>query len=127
MGSFDRSQQAFDVLTTVANALRAETTRGAIRASLWVNETETLADRLDLVIAEIDQAIHPLGEQRAMTLRTLRTARELLARADDSGDIYDTLWLADRTPCTLFDFLAISIEQLEEQRRQRPQAAGGQS
>lgn len=123
MGSHDRSELALAVLTNVANALRAETARGAIRGPLWIRETETLADRVDLVIAEIDQALFPVAQQRSMALRTLFLARGVLGRANECGDLYDTLWLADRTPCTLFDYLELTIAQFEEMQQQRPEAA----
>ncbi|MBB1601552.1 hypothetical protein A9977_16040 [Variovorax sp. UMC13] len=116
-------------MATVAATLRAETMRGAIRCALWINETETLDDRIDLVIAEIEQGLFPQGEQRAMTCRTLRSMRKLLAFADSKGDIYDTLWLADRAPCKLLEYLDLNIELLEQQRGQRPadQGVGGRA
>ena len=52
------------------------------------------------------------ADQLRRALDTLLSAKVLLNLALATGEISDTLWLANNVPCTLFDYVDMTAEQL---------------
>ena len=103
---------ALQALHLVRQALGTAIADRVLQVVLWIDQNETLADRLDRSIADLEHPELKVPFLAAEISATLRRTAAVLDIANCSGDLQDTLWASAHE--TLFDYIQHAIEWLQQ-------------
>jgi len=110
MHLLDKRTVALQALHLVRQAVGMAISHGLLKVVLWFSQNETLADRLDLAISELERFELMAQFDPMETAETLRRIKAVLDMAKRTGALQETLWASPRE--LLFDHIDAVIKQL---------------